>query len=48
MSMGDVVADRLRRIVADGFNIFKISKEALDIYQDSNFSLTKSLDIALL
>ncbi|MBD8124495.1 MULTISPECIES: hypothetical protein [Pseudomonas] len=48
MSMGDIVADRLERVVvADGFNIFKISKEALDIYQDPNISLAKDLDIAL-
>lgn len=48
MSVEDVVADRLGRIVADGFDIFKISKEALDIYQDPSFSLTKKLDFALL
>ncbi|MPR05112.1 hypothetical protein F0169_25395 [Pseudomonas sp. MAFF 212408] len=48
MSMEDIVADRLGRVVADGFDIFKISKEALDIYQDPNLSLTKNLDIALL
>lgn len=48
MSMGDLVADRLGRIAADGFDIFKISKEALKIYQDPNFSLTKNLDVALL
>ena len=48
MSMEDVVADRLERIVADGFDIFKISKEALDIYQDPEISLTKDLDMALL
>jgi len=48
MSMGNVVADRLGRVVADGFDIFKISKEALDIYQDPEISLTKDLDMALL
>ncbi|XCY74253.1 hypothetical protein QLG25_27945 [Pseudomonas sp. CBR-F] len=48
MSMEDIVASRLGRAVADGFDIFKISKEALDIYQDPNLSLTKDLDIALL
>lgn len=48
MSMKDIVADRLRRVVADGFDIFKISKEALDIYQDPKLFLTKDLDIALL
>lgn len=48
MSMEDIVADRLGRAVADGFDIVKISKEALDIYQDPNLSLTKDLDIALL
>ncbi|WP_040265210.1 hypothetical protein [Pseudomonas rhodesiae] len=48
MSMEDIVADRLGRAVADGFDIFKISTEALDIYQDPNLSLTKDLDIALL
>ena len=48
MSMKDIVADRLGRVVVDGFDIFKISKEALDIYQDSNLSLTKDLDVALL
>ncbi|WP_438868914.1 hypothetical protein [Pseudomonas sp. L1(2025)] len=48
MSMKDIVADRLGRVVVDGFDIFKISKEALDIYQNSNLSLTKDLDIALL
>ena len=48
MSMEDIVADRLGRVVADGFDIFKISKEALDIYQDPKLSLTKALDIALL
>lgn len=48
MSMEDIVADRLGRSVAYGFDIFKISKEALDIYQDPNLSLTKDLDIALL
>ncbi|MGG5224170.1 hypothetical protein [Pseudomonas syringae pv. coryli] len=48
MSMEDIVVDRLGRVVADGFDIFKISKEALDIYQDPNLSLTKDLDIALL
>jgi hypothetical protein len=46
--MGNVVADRLGRVVADGFDIFKISKEALDIYQDPEISLTKDLDMALL
>ena len=48
MSMEDVVADRLGRIVADGFDIFRISKEALDIYQDPSFPLTEKLDCALL
>jgi hypothetical protein len=48
MSMEDVVADRLGRIAADGFDIFKISKEARDIYQDPNFLFTKKLDLALL
>ena len=48
MSMGNVVADRLERVVADGFDVFKISKEALDIYQDPEISLTKDLDMALL
>ncbi|AZF56247.1 hypothetical protein [Pseudomonas sp. R11-23-07] len=48
MSMEDVVADRLGSIAADGFDIFKMSKEALDIYQDPSFSLTKKLDLALL
>ncbi|AZF08565.1 hypothetical protein C4J93_0336 [Pseudomonas sp. R2-37-08W] len=48
MSMEDVVADRLGRIAADGFDIFKVSKEAHDIYQDPNFLLTKKLDLALL
>ena len=48
MSMEDLVADRLGRIAAEGFDIFKIAKEALKIYQDPNFSLTKNLDIALL
>ncbi|WP_311970483.1 hypothetical protein [Pseudomonas baltica] len=48
MSMEDLVADRLGRIAADGFDIFKIAKEALKIYQDPNFSLTKNLDTALL
>ncbi|WP_439849910.1 hypothetical protein ACTACG_16175 [Pseudomonas syringae] len=48
MSIEDLVADRLGRIVADGFDIFKISKEALKIYQDPNVSLTRNLDIALL
>lgn len=46
--MEELVADRLGRIAADGFDIFKISKKALKIYQDLNFSLTKNLDIALL
>lgn len=48
MSMGNVVADRLERVVADGFDVFKVSKEALDIYQDPEISLTKDLDMALL
>ena len=48
MSMEDIVADRLGRVVADEFDIFKISKEALDIYQDPEISLTKDLDMALL
>ncbi|WP_024673532.1 hypothetical protein [Pseudomonas syringae] len=48
MSIEDLVADRLGRLVADGFDIFKISKEALKIYQDPNVSLTRNLDIALL
>ncbi|MEE4625885.1 hypothetical protein V2J81_17330 [Pseudomonas alliivorans] len=48
MSMADMVADRLRKVVADGFDIFKISKETLSIYQDPKLSLTKDLDIALL
>lgn len=48
MSMEDIVADRLERVVADGFDIFKISKKALNIYQDTSLSLTKNLDIALL
>ncbi|MBP0943699.1 hypothetical protein V2L05_05815 [Pseudomonas alliivorans] len=48
MSMADIVANRLRIVVADGFDIFKISKEALSIYQDPKLSLTKDLDIALL
>ena len=48
MSMEDIVADRLGRAVADGFDIFKISKESLEIYQDPNLSPTKDLDIALL
>ncbi|WP_237499214.1 hypothetical protein, partial [Pseudomonas edaphica] len=47
MSMEDIVADRLGKVVADGFDIFKISKEARDIYQDPNLSLAKDLDIAL-
>ncbi|WP_084381431.1 hypothetical protein [Pseudomonas mucidolens] len=48
MSIEDVVADRLGRIVADEFDIFKISKKALDIYQDPSFSLTEKLNFALL
>lgn len=48
MSIEVIVADRLGRVIADGFDIFKVSKEALDIYQDPNLSLTKNLDIALL
>ncbi|WP_287813918.1 hypothetical protein, partial [Pseudomonas sp.] len=48
MSMENIVVGRLRRAVADGFDIFKISKEALGIYQDPNLFLTKALDITLL
>lgn len=48
MSMEDVVANRLEKVSADGFDIFKISQEALNIYQDPHFSLTKKLDLALL
>ncbi|WP_152227179.1 hypothetical protein [Pseudomonas sp. SCB32] len=48
MSLGNVVADRLERVVSEGFDIFKISKEAFEIYQDTGFSLTSDLDVALL
>lgn len=48
MSIEDEMAGRLERMVSDGVDILKISKEALDIYQDPNFLLTEKLNIALL
>lgn len=48
MSIGSIAADRLGRVVIDGFDIFKISREAFNIYQDPEVSLTKDLDMALL
>ncbi|TLX54287.1 hypothetical protein DN826_14725 [Stutzerimonas nosocomialis] len=48
MTLGKVVADRLERIAVGGFDVFKISKEAFVIYQESGPSLTKDLDMALL
>lgn len=48
MSLGSKVADRLEKIVVNGFDILKISKEAFRIYQDPDLSLTEELNMALL
>lgn len=48
MTFGIMVADRLEAVSMGGFDISKISKEAFDIYQDPDVSLTKDLDVVLL
>ncbi|WP_211028218.1 hypothetical protein [Aeromonas dhakensis] len=42
------MADRLEKTAVDGFDVFKISKEAFGIYQDPELSLTDNLDMVLL
>jgi len=48
MKLGRVVAERLELISGGKFDVFKVSKEALCIYQSPEYYLTKDLDAALL
>ncbi|HAB92677.1 MAG TPA: hypothetical protein DCF43_10145 [Pseudomonas sp.] len=48
MTLGIMVAERLEAVSMGGFDISTISKEAFNIYQDPDFSLTKDLDVVLL
>jgi len=48
MSIGEEVAGKLQKVIAEGFDIHKVSKEAFCIYQDQSLSLSSELDTALL
>lgn len=48
MNLGNKVADRLEKLVTNGFDILKISQEAFKIYQDPDITLTQDLNMALL